>query len=81
MRVGLVVKVIPEKKIGFIRSDDLREDVFFHFSRVEKVGTLDLMEGDEVEYEVDELAHRKGTSASDLGSAISSTAGHEAPPE
>lgn len=56
MRIGLVVKVIPEKKIGFIRSDDLDEDVFFHFTKVEKVGTFDLMEGDEVEYEVDELA-------------------------
>lgn len=56
MRIGVVVKVIPEKKIGFIRSEDLREDVFFHFSKVTKVGTLDLFEGDEVEYEIDELA-------------------------
>lgn len=56
MRVGVVVKVIPEKKIGFIRSDDLREDVFFHFTVVEKVGTLDLQDGEEVEYEIDELA-------------------------
>lgn len=56
MRVGSVVKVIPEKKIGFIRAEDLREDVFFHFSKVEKVGTLDLREGDEVEFEIDELA-------------------------
>ena len=56
MRVGLVVKVLPEKKIGFIRSEDLREDVFFHFSKVEQVGTADLMEGDEVEYEIDELS-------------------------
>lgn len=56
MRVGSVVKVIPEKKIGFIRADDLREDVFFHFTKVEKVGTLDLREGDEVEFEIDELA-------------------------
>lgn len=55
MRIGVVVKTIPEKKIGFIRSEDLIEDVFFHFSKVEKVGTLDLQEGDEVEYEVDEL--------------------------
>lgn len=57
MRVGEVVKVLPDKKIGFIRSADLDEDVFFHFSKVQKVGTLDLQEGDEVEYEVDEL-HR-----------------------
>lgn len=56
MRVGKVVRVIPEKKIGFIRTDDLREDVFFHFSKVEKVGTLDLREEDEVEFEIDELA-------------------------
>lgn len=56
MRVGEVVKVIADKKIGFIRSEDLREDVFFHFSKVEKIGTLDLQEGDEVEYEIDELA-------------------------
>ena len=55
MRVGIVVKVIPDKKIGFIRSADLREDVFFHFSRVEKIGKTDLQEGDEVEYEIDEL--------------------------
>jgi len=57
MRVGEVVKVLPEKKIGFIRSEDLDEDVFFHFSKVQKVGTLDLQQGDEVEYEIDEL-HR-----------------------
>lgn len=56
MRVGKVVKVIPQKKIGFIRSEDLREDVFFHFSRVEKLGTLDLQEDEEVEFEIDELA-------------------------
>ncbi len=57
MRVGEVVKVIPEKKIGFIRAEDLDEDVFFHFSKVQKVGSLDLQQGDEVEFEIDEL-HR-----------------------
>lgn len=58
MRIGVVVKVIADKKVGFIRSEDLREDVFFHFSKVEKsAGNFDLMEGDEVEYEIDEL-HR-----------------------
>lgn len=56
MRVGIVVKTIVDKKIGFIRSEDLREDVFFHFSKVEKVGARDLEEGDEVEYTIDELA-------------------------
>lgn len=56
MRIGRVVKVLPEKKIGFIRSYDLNEDVFFHFSKVTAVGKLQLQEGDEVEYEIDELA-------------------------
>ncbi|MFK7734596.1 MAG: cold-shock protein [Pirellulaceae bacterium] len=56
MRIGKVVKVIPAKKIGFIRSWGLDEDVFFHFSKVEKVGTADLQEEEEVEFEIDELA-------------------------
>ena len=55
MRIGLVVKVIPDKKIGFIRADDLREDVFFHFSVVQLTGRRELAEGDEVEFEIDEL--------------------------
>jgi cold shock CspA family protein len=50
-----VVKVLPEKKVGFIRSEDLREDVFFHFSQVQQVGNSPLGAGDEVEYEIDEL--------------------------
>ena len=56
MRLGIVVKIIPDKKIGFIRSEGLREDVFFHFTKVEKVGTQDLQEEEEVEFEIDELA-------------------------
>ena len=55
MRIGVVVKVVPDKKMGFIRSADLREDVFFHFSKVQQVGTAPLQEGDEVEYALDEL--------------------------
>lgn len=56
MRVGEVVKVVPLKKFGFIRSADFREDVFFHFSVVDSEGRRDLIEGDEVEYEIDEFA-------------------------
>jgi cold shock CspA family protein len=55
MRIGVVVKVIADKKVGFIRSEDLREDVFFHFSRVEVAANRPLEEGEEVEYEIDEL--------------------------
>jgi cold shock CspA family protein len=56
MRVGEVVKLIPQKKIGFIRTEGLRQDVFFHFSVVDSQGRRDLIEGDEVEYEIDEFA-------------------------
>ena len=56
MRVGEVVKVVPLKKIGFIRSEDFRQDVFFHYSVVDSAGRRDLIEGDEVEYEIDEFA-------------------------
>jgi cold shock CspA family protein len=61
MRIGIVVRVIPDKKFGFIRSEDLKEDVFFHFSKVQKLGTLQLAEGDEVEYEIDELCRIQKT--------------------
>lgn len=56
MRLGEVVKVVAEKKFGFIRSPDLREDVFFHFSVVDSQGRRDLQAGDEVEYDLDEFA-------------------------
>jgi cold shock CspA family protein len=55
MRIGIVVKVLAEKKVGFIRSEDLRDDVFFHFSKVDAPASRPLEEGDEVEYEIDEL--------------------------
>jgi cold shock CspA family protein len=56
MRVGVIVKILPQKKVGFIRTDDFREDVFFHFSVVDDQGLRPLAEGDEVEYELNELA-------------------------
>ncbi|MEC8557024.1 MAG: cold shock domain-containing protein [Planctomycetota bacterium] len=61
MRIGKVVKVIADKKIGFIRSAGLHDDVFFHFSVVEKIGTADLQDEEEVEFEIDELAHIEKT--------------------
>ena len=55
MRIGIVVKTIEAKKIGFIRSADLKEDVFFHYSCVQGPGRAALQEGEEVEYEIDEF--------------------------
>ncbi|MEZ6080083.1 MAG: hypothetical protein R3C56_31735 [Pirellulaceae bacterium] len=51
-----MVKVLPEKNwLHSLRRS--RRGCLFHFSKVQKVGTLDLQEGEEVEYEIDEL-HR-----------------------
>ncbi|GIW98646.1 MAG: cold-shock protein [Pirellulaceae bacterium] len=56
MRVGTIVKLLPDRKIGFIRSEGLREDVFFHLSQVENLRVRTLREGDELQFEIDELA-------------------------
>ncbi|RMF37850.1 MAG: cold shock domain-containing protein [Planctomycetota bacterium] len=56
MRVGTVVKIVDDKKFGFIRSPGLHDDVFFHFAQLEKPPQWPLREGDELEFEIDELA-------------------------
>lgn len=55
MRVGVVVKLIYDRKFGFIQSDHFRDDVFFHFSKV--VGSRpDLWyAGQEVEFDLNEV--------------------------
>lgn len=61
MRIGRVIRVYPEKKFGFIETDNLREDVFFHFSVVEEGTRADYWEfGQEVEFELDELKRIEG---------------------
>ncbi len=56
MRVGHIIKLIPERKFGFIKSDHFRDDVFFHFSALR--GGLQgrfLEENQEVEFEINEI--------------------------
>lgn len=56
MRIGTVAKLIPGKSFGFIRCGNFREDVFFHFNHAEPNERPDYWEeGDEVEFELDEL--------------------------
>jgi cold shock CspA family protein len=61
MRIGQIVRIIPEKSFGFIAADNLREDIFFHFSVVEEGIRADYWEpGQEVEFELDELKRMDG---------------------
>ncbi len=56
MRVGHIIKIIPDRKFGFIKTDHFREDVFFHFSALR--GGLQgcfLEENQEVEFEINEI--------------------------
>jgi cold shock CspA family protein len=55
MRVGEVVKLVYDRKFGFIRAANFRNDIFFHFSTV--VGSRpDLWDvGQEVEFELKEV--------------------------
>ncbi len=55
MRVGRVVRLVREKNFGFILADEFREDVFFHFSKVDKASNLPNGQMKlEVEFEIDE---------------------------
>lgn len=56
MRVGHIIKLIPERKFGFIKTDHFRDDVFFHFSALRGglQGRL-LEENQEVEFEINEI--------------------------
>lgn len=55
MRVGHIIKLIPDRKFGFIKSDHFRDDVFFHFSKLKDLPWRFLEEGQEVEFEINEI--------------------------
>jgi cold shock CspA family protein len=55
MRVGHVCKLIPDRKFGFIKTDHFRDDVFFHFSVLKDLPWRFLEEGQEVEFEINEI--------------------------
>jgi cold shock CspA family protein len=56
MRVGIVVKILYDKKFGFIRAENLRSDVLFRFSVVAEEEKPHWWEvGQEVEFDLDEL--------------------------
>jgi cold shock CspA family protein len=55
MRIGQIVKVVTDRKFGFIRSEHFREDVFFHFSSLTNINPKWIRIGQDVEFEIDEL--------------------------
>ena len=55
MRIGQIVKVVTDRKFGFIRSEHFREDVFFHFSSLKNINPKWIRIGQDVEFEIDEL--------------------------
>lgn len=52
MAKGKVKWFNPNKGYGFIEPDDGGKDVFVHISAVEKAGMRHLVEGQQIEYEV-----------------------------
>lgn len=55
MRVGHIIKVVYDRKFGFIKTDHFRDDVFFHFSVLKELQGRFLEEGQEVEFEINEI--------------------------
>lgn len=56
MRVGKVVKLLHDRRFGFIRAENLRSDVLFRYSVVEPASLpLTWYDGQEVEFDLDDL--------------------------
>jgi cold shock CspA family protein len=60
MRVGTLARVVADKQFGFIRADEFRDDVFFHFSVVSEDARPEKWEaGFEVEFEINDFVRRE----------------------
>jgi CspA family cold shock protein len=64
MRTGIIKKIVSEKGFGFIKVDGNHPDVFFHHSSVSNHQFDELMEGQRVEFQLDEQGAVKGPRAS-----------------
>ncbi len=64
---GTIKKLISDKGFGFIASDELEKDVFFHSSELQGVEFPELQEGDAVTFEVQESD--KGLNATQVAKA------------
>jgi len=64
---GTIKKLISDKGFGFIASDELEKEVFFHSSELQGVEYNELREGDAVTFEVQESD--KGLNATQVSKA------------
>ena len=64
MATGTVKWFNSTKGFGFIQPDDGGEDVFVHISAVERAGLSGLVEGQKINFEVQQ-DHRTGKSAAE----------------
>ena len=64
---GTIKKIIMDKGFGFISSDELEKDVFFHSTALKDAIFDELREGDKVTFEVQES--EKGLNAIDVAKA------------
>jgi len=64
---GTIKKLISDKGFGFIASDELEKEVFFHSSELQGIEYNELREGDAVTFEVQESD--KGLNATQVSKA------------
>jgi len=62
MAIGTVKWFNPDKGFGFIQPDNGGADVFVHISAVERAGMTNLVEGQKINFEI-EQDRRTGKSA------------------
>ena len=61
---GVIKKLISDKNFGFISSESLGKDVFFHANSLSGVQFSDLSEGDAVSFDTEESP--KGLNATNV---------------
>ena len=58
MKKGTVKWFNPVKAFGFIKPDEGGKDIFVHVSQFKKAGITDILEGIQLEYQLEEFRGR-----------------------
>lgn len=62
MKKGYIKKYNPEKGYGFIKAqEDMKKDIFFHYTQFCDTDVKTIQEGQEVEFEL--VEHKRGPQA------------------
>ena len=54
MQEGTIARLVAEKGFGFIKSDGMEKDLFFHANELVGISFPELREGDKVTFEIGE---------------------------